>query len=119
MEKNLELDNVVPSVTLEDKEGYAVDFNGAVITTAGTGCLGAVYEGRPADTASVIAVGGVMDVHVDGSIAESAIAVNSPLTAGGGTAAGEFTLATVGTHAIRAYAREAATTQTTISVMFV
>lgn len=118
MEKNLQFDNVVPSsVSLIGKEGYAVDFNGAVIATKGTGCLGVVYEGRPANTSSVVAVGGYMDVHVDGATA--AIAVNDPLTAGGGATAGELTKATIGTHPIRAYAREAATTNTKISVMFV
>lgn len=117
MEKNLQFDNVVPSVSLEDKEGRAVDFNGAVITTKGTGCLGVVHEGRPKNTASVIAVGGYMDAYVDGSTV--AIAVNTPLTAGGGTTAGSFTKATIGTHPIRAYAREAASTETKISVMFV
>lgn len=34
MEKNLVLDNVISSVTLEDKEGYVVDFNGALVETA-------------------------------------------------------------------------------------
>ncbi len=117
MEKNLVLDNVVPDASLEGKEGYVVDFNGALIEDKGTGCLGVVHEGRPADTASVIAISGIRDVAVDGSTTN--IAVNDPLTAGGGTAAGEMTKATIGTHAVRAYAREAATTETTISVMFI
>lgn len=117
MEKNLVLDNVVADSSLEDKEGYAVDFNGDLISAAGTGCLGVVHEGRPADVASVVAVSGIVDAYVDGSIEN--IAVNDPLTAGGGTAAGQFTKATVGTEPIRAYAREAATGETKISIMLI
>jgi hypothetical protein len=117
MEKNLVLDNVISSVTLEDKEGYVVDFNGALVTSAGTGCLGAIHEGRPAGEANVAVISGIYDVYVDGATAN--ISVNDPLTAGGGATAGEMTKATIGTHPVRAYAREAATTNKKISVMFV
>lgn len=117
MEKNLALDNIVASTSLEGKEGYAVDFEGNLITTSGTGCLGVVYEGRGAGEASVAAISGTIDAYVDGS--SVAIAVNDPLTAGNGATAGEFTKATIGTDPIRAYAREAATSETKISITLI
>lgn len=122
MDRYLERGSVVSSSTLVDKEKMAVDFAGAIITTKGTGCYGVVSKGRPAGAASEIILRGQTEVYVDGSSAN--IAVNDPLTAGGGTAtdtAGDtitaaFTKATIGTHPIRAYAMEAATTGTTIKV---
>lgn len=121
MERNLEKMTVVnDSTSLEDKEDYAVDFNGDLISSAGTGCFGVVTSGRPAGMASVVAVRGVMEAYVDGQSGNvGEIAINDPLTAGGGTASGEFTKATVGTHPVRAYAMEAATTQTKIKIFLV
>mgnify|MGYP000356043895 CR=1 FL=1 len=121
MERNLEKMTVVnDAASLEDKEGYAVDFNGETVTSAGTGCFGIVTSGRPAGMASVVAYNGSLDAYVDGRSSNvGEIAVNDPLTAGGGAASGELTKATVGTHPIRAYAMEAATTQTKIKVFLV
>ena len=118
MEWNLDLQNVINDTSsLEDKEGYAVDFNGDLISSQGTACFGIVHEGRPADKASVAAVRGIRDVQVDGGTAN--ISINDPLTAGGGSVTGQMTKATIGTHPIRAYAMEAATTQTTIKAYLV
>lgn len=118
MERYLVEENVVnTSSSLEDKEGYAVDFDGSLISSQGTGCKGIITEGRPAGYASVVAAKGEIDAYVDGATAN--ISTNDPLTAGGGGTDGELTKATVGTHPIRAYATEAATTQTKIKVSLV
>ena len=114
----LETSIVNSSASLEDKEGYAVDFNGELISSQGTGCLGVVTMGRPQDQASVVAYSGRYGaVQVDGATAN--ISVNDPLTAGGGSVTGQMTKATLGTHPVRAYAMEAATTQTTIEAYLV
>lgn len=115
MDRNLEQAPVVnTSASLEDKEGYAVDFDGNLISSQGNGCLGIVKQGRPKDQASAIAIRGFTEAYVDGATAN--ISADDPLTAGGGGTAGELTKATIGTHPIRAYAREAATTHTQIAI---
>lgn len=118
MEKNLEKTSVVnTSTTLVNMENYAVDFEGGKISSAGDGCLGVVSLGHAANLASEVVVRGLYEVYVDG--ATSSISIGDPLTAGGGGSAGEMTKATVGTHAIRAYANEAATTHTKIEAWFI
>lgn len=118
MRRYVQEENVVnTSASLEDKEGYAVDFSGSLISSQGTGCKGIVTEGRPQDFASVVATSGEVGAYVDGATAN--ISANDPLTAGGGGTAGELTKATIGTHPIRAYATEAATTHTKIKVSLV
>lgn len=108
MEQYLEYATVVnTSASLEDKEGLAVDFNGELISSQGTGCFGAVTRGRPQGVASEIASRGIKKVRADGNT--TAISVNDPMTAGGGTVTGQFTKATVGTHPVRGYAMEATT----------
>lgn len=107
LEKILELDNVVPASTLVNQEGYAVDMDGAKTTTLGQWARGVVYEGRGANEASVIVIHGIVSAKVDGS--GSSIAKGDALCAG---SAGKFYKATVGSHEIRAHAREAVSTDT-------
>lgn len=112
MDKNLVLDVVVPtSVSLEDKEGYAVGSDGVLTTTEGEWAAGVVYEGRPASQSSVIVSKGRCNARVNGVY--SAISVDDALMAGSD---GIFIKATVGTHDVRAHAKEAATTCTTIDI---
>jgi hypothetical protein len=121
MDRYLERGSVVSAASLVGKEGMTVDFVGALITSKGTGCYGVISRGRPAGASTEIIMRGQTEVYVDGS--STNIAVNDPLTAGGGTATDTegdtisgFTKATIGTHPIRAYAMEAATTATQIKV---
>lgn len=112
MDKNLVLDVVVPaSVSLEDKEGYAVGSDGVLTTTAGEWAAGVVYEGRPALESSVIVSKGRTNARVNG--VAGAIAVDDALMAGSD---GIFIKATVGTHDVRAHAKAAASTRTTIDI---
>lgn len=119
MYRNLEKTSVVnTSASLEGMEGYAVDMNGELASDTTKGCLGVVYQGRPQDMASVIITEGEYDeVQVDGATAS--IADGDPLTAGGGSANGQMNKATIGTDIIKAYAMEAASTQTTIKAQLV
>lgn len=119
MYKDLVKTNIVnTSASLEGMEGYAVDMNGELASDTTKGCLGIVDEGRPQDMASVIAVSGQPDnVQVDGATAS--ISVGDPLAAGGGSANGQMTKATIGTDLVRAYAMETASTQTTIKAQLV
>lgn len=112
MDKNLKLDNVIPDTTsLEDKEGYAVGSNGVLTTSTGQWAFGVVFTGLPANEASVVVTGGRCNARVNG--VASAIAADDALVAGSD---GIFLKATVGTHDIRAHAKEAATTRTTIDI---
>jgi hypothetical protein len=112
MEKNIKLDNVVPTVTLLDMEGYVVGFDGLKTTVLGQMAKGVVKMGRPANEASVVYTVGQCRAQVDASI--GAIAAYDALTpdgthSGTGTATfdGCFSKATVGTHHVRAIALEA------------
>ena len=121
MDRNLLRTSVVSAADLSDKDGYVVDFAGAIITSKGTGCFGVVSKGRPAGVANEIVYGGETEAYVEG-----VVAVNDPLTAGGGTVTdtdgdtytGTFTKATYGDtssdtyYPIRAYAMEAISTTT-------
>ena len=121
MDRNLLRTSVVSAADLSAKDGYVVDFAGAIITSKGTGCLGVVSKGRPAGVASEVVYGGETEAYVEG-----AVAVNDPLTAGGGTvtdtegatitgtlqkaAYGDTALTTY--YPVRAYAMEAISTTT-------
>ena len=121
MDRNLLRTSVVSAADLSDKDGYVVDFAGAIITSKGTGCFGVVSKGRPAGVASEVVYGGETEAYVEG-----VVAVNDPLTAGGGTVTdtdgdtytGTFTKATYGDtssdtyYPVRAYAMEAISTTT-------
>lgn len=116
MDRYIKYANVVNTTeSLEEKENLAVDFAGEIISDIGTGCFGIVKQGRPKGMASVIATSGVTTASVDGG---TNISVNDPLTPGGGTP-GYLVKATVGTHPIRAYAMETATSVTEIEVYLV
>jgi len=105
MDKNLKLDNVVPeSVSLEGKEGYAVGSDGVLTTTTGQWAFGVVFTGLPKDQASVVVTGGRCSAMCNG--VAGAIAVDDALVAGSD---GIFIKGTVGTHDIRAHAKEAVT----------
>ena len=102
MEKNVVRTSVVnTSASLEDKEGYAVGLDGVLTAATGDFVYGIVSQGRPAGEASEIIVQGECDAQVDAS---TAIAVEDPLTGG---ASGRLVKATVGSHLIRAIAKEA------------
>lgn len=106
MEKNVIRTSVVnSSSTLEDKEHYAVGLDGVLTASAGDYVYGIVSSGRPADEASEIITGGECEAYVDGS--STSIAAEDPLTGG---ADGKLIKATLGSHLIRAIAKEAATT---------
>ena len=121
MDKNVSITNVVSSADLTDKEGFVVDFAGALITDKGTGCYGVIYGGQKAGIANEIVYAGETEAYVEG-----VVAVNDPLTAGGGTVTdtdgdtytGTFTKATYGDtssdtyYPVRAYAMEAISTTT-------
>lgn len=121
MDRNLLRTSVVSAADLSDKDGYVVDFAGAIITSKGTGCFGVVSKGRPEGVASEVVYGGETEAYVEG-----VVAVNDPLTAGGGTVTdtdgdtytGTFTKATYGDtssdtyYPVRAYAMEAISTTT-------
>ena len=112
MDKNLKLDDVVPDTTsLEDKEGYAVGSDGVLTTSAGQWAFGVVFTGLPANQASVVVTGGRCNARVNG--VAGAIAIDDALIAGSD---GIFIKGTVGTHDIRAHAKEIATTRTTIDI---
>jgi hypothetical protein len=107
MNKNLKLDNVIPDTTsLADKEGYAVGSNGVLTTSAGQWAFGVVFTGLPADQASVVVTGGRCSAMCNG--VAGAIAVDDALIAGSD---GIFIKGTVGTHDIRAHAKEAVTSR--------
>lgn len=100
MEKNVVKTSVVnASVSLEDKENYAVGYDGVLTASAGDFVYGIVSQGRPAGEASEIITGGECDAYVTGTIA-----VEDPLTGG---PSGYLVKATVGSHLIRAIAKEA------------
>ena len=106
MEKNAVKTSVVaPSVTLEDKEHYAVGTDGVLTGATGDYVYGIISGGRPEDEASEIITQGECDAYVDGST--TSIAAEDPLTGG---ASGMLVKATIGTHLVRAIAKEAATT---------
>ena len=121
MDRNLLRTSVVSAADLSAKDGYVVDFAGAIITAKGTGCLGVVSKGRPAGVASEVVYGGETEAYVEGIVA-----VNDPLTAGGGTVTdtdgdtitGTFKKTTYGDtsadtyYPVRAYAMEAISTTT-------
>ena len=114
MEKNIVTDIVIPtSVSLEDKEGYAVDVAGVLLAAVGAGCFGIVRSGDAALRPSEVIVSGRCSAQVNG--AASTIAAGDALTGG---SAGRLHKATIGTHAVRGLALEAATTDgASISVM--
>lgn len=101
-EKNVVKTSVVnSSSSLEDKEGFAVKVNGTLTSATGDYVYGIISKGRPAGEASEIIVSGECEAEVNAS---SAISVGSPLTGG---ANGRLVLTTVGSHIIRAIAKEA------------
>jgi len=108
MEKNVEKDTVVPSVTLVGQEYYAVDSDGAKTTSLGQWAKGVVYEGHAANEGSVIVVHGECTAKVYGL--SDNISQDDALVAG---SSGVFKKATVGTHDVRARALEDVTTDTT------
>jgi len=106
MEKNIVTDVVIPaSVSLVDKEGYAVDVAGVLLTAVGAGCFGIVRTGDVALRPAEVIVSGRCSALVNG--AASNIAAGDALTGG---SAGRLHKATIGTHAVRGIALEAATT---------
>lgn len=111
MKRNLVRSSVVASSSLEDKEGYAVDFEGNLVSDTTKAVYGVVSRGRPADTASEVEIYGETEIMVDGS--DTSISKNDPLTAGS-TTSGVFTKASIGTDLIRAYAKESASSETKI-----
>ncbi|HID30657.1 MAG TPA: hypothetical protein EYP19_11715 [Desulfobacterales bacterium] len=113
MEKNIVTNTVHPdSTSLEDKEGYAVGVDGVLTASTGDYVFGIVRTGRPAGEASEIITQGEVEARVDGS--GTSVAVEDPLTGG---ADGKLVKATIGTHIIRAIAKEAVTTDTTAQVV--
>ena len=101
-QKNVVKTSVVnTSSSLEDKEGFAVKIDGTLTSSTGDYVYGIVSMGRPAGEASEIIVSGECEAEVDAS---SAISVGSPLTGG---ADGRLEPATIGSHIIRAIAKEA------------
>jgi len=101
-EKNVVKTSVVnASTSLEDKEGYAVGVDGVLTAANGDYVYGIVSSGRPAGEASEIIVGGECEAYVNAS---PAISAEDPLTGG---ASGYLVKATVGSHLIRAIAKEA------------
>lgn len=112
MDKNIVQDVVVPaSVSLEDKEGYAVGSDGVLTAALGEWAAGVVYEGMPADQASPIIIRGRCTARVNGASVN--IAVDDPLCA---SSNGKFEKATIGTHEVRAHAKAAVTTDTTAEI---
>lgn len=113
MFRNKVRSTVVPTVTLKDQEGYAVGMDGVKVAAAGDFVFGIVTFGRPANEASEVQTGGECEAIVNGG--STAIAAEDPLTGG---ASGMLIKATLGTHKVRAYAKEAATASgSTITVM--
>lgn len=112
---------VVPSTnTLVDKEGYIVGQDGELTVADGDLGYGIVSEGHSANLASeVIVEADEAMAYVDG--AYTAVAAEDPLTASGSTsgsasADGVLIKATIGTHKVCAYAKEAVTTLTKAKV---
>ena len=102
MELNVVKASVVNSSTsLEDKEHYAVGLDGVLTAANGDFVYGIVSMGRPSGEASEVIVQGECDAYANGA---PAIAIEDPLTGG---ANGYLVKATVGTHLIRAIAKEA------------
>lgn len=92
------------SASLEDKEGYAVGYDGVLTAANGDYVRGIVSVGRPAGEASEIITRGECEAMVAGTGA--AVSAEDPLTGGPN---GVLVKATVGTHLIRAIALEANT----------
>lgn len=113
MEKNVKKTSVVnASASLEDKEGFAVGLDGVLTASTGDFVYGIVSQGRPAGEASEIIVSGECEAEVN---AATAIAVEDPLTGG---ASGRLVKATIGSHIVRAIAKEALASGTgTIKVL--
>jgi len=101
-EKNTVKTSVVnASASLEDKEGFAVGIDGVLTASTGDYVYGIVSSGRPAGEASEIITQGECEAEVNAS---TAITAEDPLTGG---ADGRLVKATIGTHLIRAIAKEA------------
>lgn len=100
MERNLTKATVVnTSTSLENKEGFAVGVDGQLTAATGDFVYGIVSMGRPAGEASEIIVEGECEAKVNGTIS-----AEDPLTGG---ADGYLVPATIGSHLIRAVAKEA------------
>ncbi len=104
-QKNVVKTTVVnTSASLVDKEGYAVGQDGVLTAANGDYVYGIVSAGMAQNVGSEVIVSGECEAYTLGSGGN--IAVDSPLTGGPN---GVLVLATLGTHLIRAIAKEANT----------